>query len=421
MNLQSKRGSYTVFITIAFSGILLMIAAVLWTAGQRAIGSTTENFGRLWGRSILSEYDINLKDRYGFFGYYGDEFLVEKKLDYYADYTFGCKDYIDFGGTTCMLDGYNLTEQDIFLSQIKEIVLEQTTARPLQKSQNVTPSHDSENRKITSQWIINSLPSGGKGGGIGILSLTKRIKDGITPSSILSETAEIVYIFRFFKDYMNNRDLGETYFSNEIEYIISGKPDDEKARKSVYNDLIILRNSLNLAYLYTCDSKRSAALAAAEAITPGPAAAITQGLIMETWAYIEARNDLKALYDGDPVPLLKRDENWAITLENVLLSLFKIEEDGQVTVNSIDIEDNQKNENAGYVKPTKVEGIEYADYLKLLLAAVPENTKTLRMMDLIQINMKYLYCDYFLIKDYYAGLKFSIEVNGKNHEFEEEY
>ena len=42
-------------------------------------------------------------------------------------------------------------------------------------------------------------------------------------------------------------------------------------------------------------------------------------------------------------------------------------------------------------------------------------------MDLIQINMKYLYCDYFLLKDYYTGLKFTMNVNGVEHEFEETY
>ena len=42
-------------------------------------------------------------------------------------------------------------------------------------------------------------------------------------------------------------------------------------------------------------------------------------------------------------------------------------------------------------------------------------------MNLIQINMKYLYNDIFLIKDYNVGLYYGLDVNGVFHEFEETY
>ena len=43
------------------------------------------------------------------------------------------------------------------------------------------------------------------------------------------------------------------------------------------------------------------------------------------------------------------------------------------------------------------------------------------MMDIIQINMKYLYCGAFLLEDYYAGLGFSFRVNERVYEFNEDY
>ncbi len=43
------------------------------------------------------------------------------------------------------------------------------------------------------------------------------------------------------------------------------------------------------------------------------------------------------------------------------------------------------------------------------------------MLDLMQINMKYLYCEYFLISDYFIGLRYSVNINGKIHEFNEKY
>ena len=75
----------------------------------------------------------------------------------------------------------------------------------------------------------------------------------------------------------------------------------------------------------------------------------------------------------------------------------------------------------GYVTPRDEEGCSYDEYLRILMNFIPEKTRLLRMMDLIQINMKFLYCDYFLISDYYTGLKFSMKVNGIDYEFEEKY
>ena len=62
---------------------------------------------------------------------------------------------------------------------------------------------------------------------------------------------------------MNDRNLGETYFKNEIEYILTGRLDDSDAKQKVKNQLILLRNALNLTYLYSCSEKSNAALAAA--------------------------------------------------------------------------------------------------------------------------------------------------------------
>ena len=82
--------------------------------------------------------------------------------------------------------------------------------------------------------------------------------------------------------------------------------------------------------------------------------------------------------------------------------------------------DNRRG-NPNYISPPVLEGIDYEGYLQILINMVPERTRLLRIMDLIQINMKYLYCDYFLLSDYYTGLHFSMEVNGRVHHFEENY
>lgn len=411
MDLRSKKGSFTVFVTLAFSAVLIMVSAVLWASGQQAISSCCESFGRLWGRSILAEYDITLKERYGLFAFYGNEFLVEEKLDFYAGTSFESKDYIDYSGAVCSLDGWAMTEEDVFMKQVGEMVLSGTVPVPVLRetadesavyAETVRPD-----RTITSQWIIKGLPSGGKDGSVGISSLISKLKEDMSVTGIAGNAAADTYIFRFFRDYLDGEELGDTYFRGEIEYILSGKPADIKSVKNVKNTLTALRNALNLVYLYTCEEKAGAAMAAAEMITPGPAAVATQAVILETWAYLEAKNDLELLYDGQSVAVFKDDTNWALSLENALQSEPGDEVAGE----------------AGnkYVKPQNMSGIEYEDYLRILVASLPESLKIQRVMDLIQINMKYLCCDWFLLEDYYGGLNFSFEVNGKKHEFEETY
>ena len=218
-----------------------------------------------------------------------------------------------------------------------------------------------------------------------------------------------------------------------MEYLLTGKTDDARSLKSTATTLKLLRNGLNLAYLYSCSEKREAALAAAQLITPGPAATALQAVILETWAWLEAENDWKLLQDGKSVPVLKKDENWAITLDNVLESEFTDEpagsedpEAGEKADSGGQSGEKRKDENMDgsgtrYIKPQKIEGISYRMYLHVLLSGVSQETRMLRMMDLIQINLKYLYLDNFLLKDYYTGLKYEMNVNNKKYEFEEAY
>ena len=131
---------------------------------------------------------------------------------------------------------------------------------------------------------------------------------------------------------------------------------------------------------------------------------------------MEAVNDLKLLYAGKEVPLMKKDENWATSLENILAAEYGFDAEGNRVSESKQIRETQS-----YICPQKTEGKTYEEYLKILVASLPQETKKLRILDIIQINMKYLYCEYFLICDYYTGVKYSMEINGRKHEFDEKY
>ena len=82
---------------MVFAAMLIMVGAAVKGAGWKAADSVSYTFGRLWGISILAEYDICLKERYGILGFWGNEASVAQKLDMYADYSFSEKDYITLG------------------------------------------------------------------------------------------------------------------------------------------------------------------------------------------------------------------------------------------------------------------------------------------------------------------------------------
>lgn len=402
-SLCNKKGSFSIFAIMLFLALIFALWIIIKSAGVLAISSTVNSFGTLWGKSILGEYDHVLRDRYGLLAFNGDKFQVERKLQKYIDYSFGKKSYIIYESPKCDIKECSLLNCDVLKEQIEMAVA--TGTNPL------ISEYEKRNletyRSINSEWIIESLPSYNKTEDLYVLELANKIKEYKSLESLVENFAIDKYIFNFFKDYMKERDLGKTYYNYEVEYIISGKLDELEIKKDIEDKIVILRNILNLYYLYTCPEKRDGAMALATAVTPGAMSFITQGIILETWAYAEAKNDLKILYDNKQVTLLKDDYNWALTLENV----FNVGQDGELL----------QNEEIDYLLPKTVEGISYSDYLRILLCGVPEETKLLRIMDLIQINLKYIYVDYFLVKDYYCGFSYSIKVNDIVYEFKEKY
>ena len=399
----NKKGSFAVFATMLFLALIMAMWAIINAAGEIAIASSINSFGHVWSKSILGEYDIELKNRYGLLAFYDNEYSVETKLKKYMDYSLDSKPYIDYETPKCSLDEYNLSNTSTLLGQIEIVSLEETS--PVIK--HYEDSSNVEGRYISNPCIIECLPSYNKADKLYVVSLANKIKSGASITSLMDNASIDKYIFNFFKDYMNMRDLGKTYFNCEVEYIITGEYSDLKLKESAGSKIELLRNVLNLFYLYNCQEKRDVALALATAVTPGAMALITQGVILETWAYAEAKNDMKILYDNKAVSLLKKDCNWALALENV----FAIEGEDLVT----------KEEQKEYVAPQNIEGESYSNYLKILLCGITKETKLLRIMDLIQINMKYIYCDFFLIKDYNCGLKYNVVVNGHNYVFEDTY
>ena len=67
------------------------------------------------------------------------------------------------------------------------------------------------------------------------------------------------------------------------------------------------------------------------------------------------------------------------------------------------------------------DGQNYEDYLLFLVTLVDEDTRLLRMMDLIALNMKYRYYDDFNWEEYYTGVSFDVKTFTQSIEAEDHY
>lgn len=410
----NKKGSYSVFALILFCSVLIVAFASILVTRNVGVTRSIASLGQIWAKNIVSEYDIFLNEKYGLLGYYGNEALVDSKLEKYADYSLNGKDYVNFQKISSKLDDYRLNDVSNFKKQILKIV-----SRKVISEKGKIRKKVSLNRRISADWITDSLPSKGKKENLSLTGLVASIKNGLTPKALLNESAINRYIFLYFKDYMKERSEEETFFNCEIEYIISGKLSDSSAKQDVVNKIKTVRNLLNLAYLYASKEKSEAALALAEIITPGPMSLVTQAVILEGWALAEAENDVALILNNRTVPLLKGDENWALSLENIFSAKkTEGEEEGE---EKYELEEKGTDFSTHYIEPKRVTGRDYEEYLRLLLNFMSDDIKLYRIMDLIQINMKFLYVGYFNMADYYTGVTYDIWVNGIKNEFEQSY
>ncbi|MCQ2555517.1 MAG: DUF5702 domain-containing protein [Clostridia bacterium] len=404
--MKSKKGSYTVFITLVLCTVLVFLSVVIKVSTDVAVASSVDTIGNLTKQSILSEYDLILKKRYGIFAVRLNDYTLSEKVKYYYDYTFSDKHYVDISEVS----GHplkTLVDGNCFVSQVKDTLL--YFGRPeLPEYLDIEDEEEIlKNHRVNARWILSQLPSHGDCIGI----------DG----NLISNVSINEYLFIYFKDYVNDRELGKTYFRNEIEYILTGTPDDEKARKEVKTKLILERNVNNIAYLYSCEEKRQEALMFAELIAPefGPA---VQALILEAWAFLESVNDVELLYEKKKVPLLKDDSSWAITFENAMENILGSDDSEEKTsMEIVEDFDYEKEYDTGAIEPDEIKGLTYDDYLKTLLLLMNEEKKVYRTLDLIQLNMKYIYDETFLIKEYATAFSYDITVNGRKYSFEASY
>ena len=192
------------------------------------------------------------------------------------------------------------------------------------------------------------------------------VSEGDTPSEGLGDrllTGE--YCGQFFRHFLDGFEEkpGICY---QMEYLASGELEDSSNLAETAAKLLAVREGLNLIHILGDPEKKAQAreLAAAIVGVSGmlPLVEVVAVLVMGVWALGEAIADVKALYAGGKVPLVKRKEDWKLSLDQLL----DFGKNGDVKVQEED------------------HGFSYESYIKLLLFASDQRTLLYRMMDVMQ-------------------------------------
>lgn len=155
----------------------------------------------------------------------------------------------------------------------------------------------------------------------------------------------------------------------QIEYILSGKPSDIDNLKSVVNKLLLLREASNVLYLFSDSAKMAEAEALALSLTavvmlPELAEPVKYSILF-AWAYAESVNDVKVLLDGGKIPLIKSNKSWYTSLSGMTSYKSRLQSG-----------------------KTAQDGLRYQDYLRLLFMSMKQETRMLRFLDVVEMDVR---------------------------------
>ena len=185
----------------------------------------------------------------------------------------------------------------------------------------------------------------------------------------------------FFREYLldrfpnyrepQNTSGNGTVLAYQTEYLIAGKKSDLQNLKSIALRLVLLREGAN--YLYSTQDAVMGSAAGSMALllmgwTGMPAIVeTTRQALLLAWSYGESLLDVKTLFSGGRVPLMKTQQTWRLSLED-LANLSQILS-GEC--------------------PENGEGLYYRDYLRILLNLQGTSEQEKRGLDLIEMNLRY--------------------------------
>lgn len=234
-------------------------------------------------------------------------------------------------------------------------------------------------RRIRKMGILELVIPGNKGVSDGQVQagslLSRREKQRGMPmyepeKTDTSYTAQILFQQYLMEKLGNYTAPGKGGLKYQTEYILGGKTGDIENLKSVARRLLLIREGVNMLHLVSDGTKRAQAAGLAAAIASAflipPATGVIEAAILLCWAFGESILDVRELFDGGKVPLVKSAADWQLSLENLAELL-----------NGLDS-----------VRRGSEDGMSYEDYLQVLLLGVSREEKITRAMDMIELCVR---------------------------------
>ncbi len=185
-----------------------------------------------------------------------------------------------------------------------------------------------------------------------------------------SYTSQILFQQYLMEKLGNYSAPGKGALKYQTEYILGGKTGDIENLKSVAGRLLLIREGVNMVHLVSDGTKRAQAAGLASAIASAflipPATGVIEAALLLCWAFGESILDVRELFDGGKVPLVKSTADWQLSLENL-----------PELLNGLDS-----------VRRGSEDGMSYEDYLQVLLLGVSREEKITRAMDMIELCVR---------------------------------
>jgi len=455
---DSRKGSVSVLLMVLLSSMILVFILLYDSASFRTIRNGVKWNGDHAGNAVLTYYLPELKERYDLYGIWKEPSVLEWRMNYFVKNNspfwngekgstlLGAKcqeihvkpeNYLCMDPTlinqqiqAVMEQGFlvDLIQKTEWISQWKEILTWAGSGIQLQEEQNTvqvqrsgSSAEQKENRlleekkqelnrevtrretqgeaamndivlengkKLTNPILIRALPSRQRTASKNGTSweMLKQNADRLGEVIRTSFMTDL-YALQYFGNYTNQQD---GWFLCQVEYILQGELSDEENLNQTKRELFFLRTGLNLISISRSVEVKQfiGAMAAAAAPIPYP---VAFGLLASAFAAAEAGEDVKILMNGGEVLALKNSGDW-VSLSGELTA------EDQGTENEID---------------TDLE-LSYENHLHLLLVLKPQETKILRMMDLIQLDLQNKLGERFTLEDLCVGFEWELRCLLKN-------
>lgn len=237
--------------------------------------------------------------------------------------------------------------------------------------------------------------------------------DDISNLSIRSALVNEYIISRFqnYTDYIDSENKGtkdilseDRLLDYETEYILCGGKSDKDNLCEVITKLSHIREGANLLYLITDSQKKNECFTLAVQILGYTGNMVfikaAQYLIMTLWAYAESIVELRGLYSGESISIIKNAGDWETDI-NGLINLGR----ENISSGSVQWLKNAGKNRKGTVQPDDKEtdeilSLDYAGYLRILLLMQNGTTRNARVMSAMELVMVALGHNDFRMKDY---------------------